>query len=131
MDMCMRIWTDLMEAVLGYMNFLSFDLFNIPRYFIDTHICVCECVYLRMCVIYIYVYVHIYINIYMSMYMYIYTYIYIYMYTYIYIHIYIHIIKLINVCHDSFMCVSWLIHMCAMTSSHVCHVPCAMTRSYV
>jgi len=25
------------------------------------------------------------------------------------------------VCHDSFMCVQWLIHMCAMTHSYVCH----------
>jgi len=45
------------------------------------------------------------------------------------------------VCHDSFICVPWLIHMCAMTHSYVCHdsficVPwlihmCAMTHSYV
>jgi len=33
------------------------------------------------------------------------------------------------VCHDSFMCVPWLIHMCAITHSYVCHdsficVPC-------
>jgi len=44
-------------------------------------------------------------------------------------------------CHDSFTCVPWLIHMCAMTHSHVCHdsftcVPwlihmCAMTHSHV
>jgi len=25
------------------------------------------------------------------------------------------------VCHDSFICVSWLIHMCVMTHSYVCH----------
>jgi len=45
------------------------------------------------------------------------------------------------VCHDSFICVPWLIHMCAMTRSNVCHdsficVPwhihmCAMTHSNV
>jgi len=44
-------------------------------------------------------------------------------------------------CHDSFTCVPWLIHMCAMTHSHVCHdsftcVPwlihmCAMTHSHM
>ena len=44
-------------------------------------------------------------------------------------------------CHDSFTCVPWLIHMCAMTHSHVCHdsftcVPwlirtCDMTHSHV
>jgi len=43
--------------------------------------------------------------------------------------------------HDSFICVPWLIHMCAMTHSYVCHdsficVPwfihvCAMTQSFV
>jgi len=76
MYMCMRIRTDLMEAVLGYMNFLSFDFFNIPRYFIDIHTCDVS-VYTYMCVIYMYAYVHICINIYMSMYMYIYTYTYI------------------------------------------------------
>jgi len=45
------------------------------------------------------------------------------------------------VCHDSFICVPWLIDMCAMTHTYVCHdsficVPwlihmCVMTRSYV
>jgi len=45
------------------------------------------------------------------------------------------------VCHDSFTCVPWLSHMCAMTHSHVYHdsvtcVPwlshmCAMTQSHV
>jgi len=27
-----------------------------------------------------------------------------------------------HVCHDSFMCVPWLIHVCAMTHSCVCHL---------
>ena len=39
-------------------------------------------------------------------------------------------------CHDSFICVPWLIHICATTFSYVCHdsftcVPCDMTHSYV
>ena len=46
-----------------------------------------------------------------------------------------------HVCHDSSICVPWLIHMCAMTHSYVCNdssicVPwlihmCAMTHSHV
>jgi len=35
------------------------------------------------------------------------------------------------VCHDSFTSVPWLIHICAMTHSHLCHDPfmCALTHS--
>ena len=65
----MHILTDLMEAVLGYMNFLSFDLFNIPRYFIDIHINVCECVYFNVCNIYVC------IRTYIFKYLYVYTHI--------------------------------------------------------
>ena len=30
--------------------------------------------------------------------------------------------------YDSFICVTWLIHMCDMTHSYVCAMPCSSTR---
>jgi len=92
MYMCMRIRTDLMEAVLGYMNFLSFDFFNIPRYLIDVHICARECVYLHVCNIYVcirtYMYKHIYVYVHVYIYIYIHMHIYVGIYFYIFICIY-------------------------------------------
>jgi len=84
--------------------------------------------------IYVHIYIHTYVHIYIYIFMYIYIYIYLHVYAYtcIFFCIYIYSLQIVNktlatgticidVCTDSFVCVTWLICRCDMTHSYVRH----------
>ena len=68
--------------------------------YLHIYKCICICVYIYIAYMYICTYTYVYI--------YAWTYTYIYIYIYIYTYIYMHII--INLCHGSFTCATWLVH---------------------
>ena len=88
-------------------------------FFRIVFICVCVCVY-----VYMYTYVHIYVYVYIFVYKYLHTQIYVYVYIRIcmYMHAYI-LLNLLNVWHNSFICVTCLIHMWHISLSYSSATP--------
>jgi len=139
--MYIYVYIDMYVNILTPWPLLHLDSLLITRkkWVVWLDFCTTWCSYVYVC---IYIYIYIYIHEHIFTYVYIYVYIHIYLNTNMY-HVYVYVtvrtpwalwrldswltsrkkwvVTHSYVCHDSFICVTWLIHMCDVTRSYVLH----------